>query len=229
MDDKAVGAHNGLLLNSAIFVDVETLLDCLLTLRLSNSDNQKQIAGVVDSLTRLQLQRRLLAVEGDPLRRLWTIWMDIFATGQSSITNLEKILLAACSDIMFTQNMFYYVMSMAEKYEDFKNNTSDTQSASALASSKDGAVSLSQSHVTAPTLVSDARNRPVSARSLQGKVVASWVRSGGDIKQIYDSRDVIQKLVSCWKYCSHVYGYKSVTNFLLVVFVITPRSIQRTH
>ena len=196
MAHRADGANNDLS-TTANFVDVETLLDCLLTLRLSNTDNGKQSAKVIETLMRIQMQRRLIAVEGDPLRRLWTIWMDILATGQSSITNLEQILLSACSDAMFTQNMFYHTVSMTKKYEDFKSTILNTKSASAPTSSScnEDAVSLSQSRVTAPTLVLDASNRPVSAGSLQGKIGASWVRSGGDIKQIYDSRDVIQKLV----------------------------------
>ena len=179
---------------AAKFCDVETLLDRLVALRLSNTKNEKQISEVIDALTRLQLQKRLIATEGGALRRLWRIWIDIWATGQSSITNLDSLILAECSNLMFAQNILYHVLSMADKYDNYKSKDTNTQThvlPPATAHSSEDAVP----HITAPTLAPDIKSIPLSARTLQGKVFTAWIRSGGDIDKIYDSRDLIQKLV----------------------------------
>lgn len=119
------------------------------------------------------------------------------------MTNLEELLLAECSDLAFAQNIVYHAMSMADKYENYKINQHKKHTPQpAAAASADDTVS----HITAPTLALATNNMPMSAESLQGKVLAAWIRSGGDIRKIYNSRDVIQKLVrwhgkSCRTWC----------------------------
>ena len=188
MAQRVVGATTNLS-TAGKFCDVETLLDHLVALRLSNNNNKKQITRVIAALTRLQLQKHLVAKEGNSLRRLWRIWTDILVTGQSSITNLEHIILAECSDFTFAQNILYHALSMTDTYDNFKSSLDILPPAATF--SEENAVS----HITAPTLAAPAKSRVLSTEILRGKVLAAWIQSGGSINNICDSQDVIQKLV----------------------------------